>query len=90
MTVISATAGLLFNRTTNRNAQFMAERLGGAVQDPARLGLLLAAVYAVALLAQVVVGRLLDRVPLKRLQMTIVLVQAPLLATAALAQGWWL
>ena len=90
MTVASATAGLLFNLTTNGNAQFIAERLSSVVQDPARLGMLLAAVYAVASLSQVVVGRLLDRVPLKRLQMAIVLMQAPLLAVASIAQGWWL
>ena len=90
MTVASATAGLLFNLTTNGNGQLLAERLGGRVPDPATLGLLLAAVYAVASLAQVVVGRLLDRVPLKRLQLCIVLAQAPLLALASQAQGWWL
>jgi len=90
MTVASATAGLLFNLTTNGNGQLLAERLNGVVNDPATLGLLLAAVYAVASLAQVVVGRLLDRVPLKRLQLCIVLAQAPLLAAASLAQGWWL
>jgi len=90
MTVASATAGLLFNLTTNGNGQLLHERLGGLVHDPATLGLLLAAVYAVASLAQVVVGRLLDRVPLKRLQLCIVLAQAPLLAAAALAPGWWL
>ena len=90
MTVASATAGLLFNLTTNGNGQLLAERLDGIVNDPATLGLLLAAVYAVASLAQVVVGRLLDRVPLKRIQMTVVLAQAPLLVAAALTQGWWL
>ena len=90
MTVASATAGLLFNLTTNGNGQLLAERLGTTVPDPATLGLLLAAVYAVASLAQVVVGRLLDRVPLKRLQLCIVLAQAPLLALASHAQGWWL
>jgi MFS family permease len=90
MTVASATAGLLFNLTTNGNGQLLAERFHGVVDDPATLGLLLAGVYAVASLAQVVVGRLLDRVPLKRLQMTIVLAQAPLLALASVAQGWWL
>jgi MFS family permease len=90
MTVASATAGLLFNLTTHGNGQLLAERLGGAVNDPARLGLLLAAVYAVSSVAQVVVGRLLDRVPLKRLQLIIVLCQAPLLALASMAQGWWL
>lgn len=90
MTVASATAGLLFNLTTNGNAQFLSERLQGLVQDPATIGLLLAGVYAVSSLSQVVVGRLLDRVPLKRLQLGIVLCQAPLLALASQAQGWWL
>ena len=90
MTLASATAGLLFNLTTNGNGQLLAERFAGIVNDPATLGLLLAAVYAVASVAQVVVGRLLDRVPLKRLQLTIVLMQAPLLALASMAQGWWL
>ncbi|GCL64290.1 MFS transporter [Rubrivivax pictus] len=90
MTVASATAGLLFNLTTNGNAQLLTERLGGLVNDPATIGLLLAGVYALASLSQVVVGRLLDRVPLKRLQLGIVLCQAPLLALASQAQGWWL
>jgi len=90
MTVASATAGLLFNLTTNGNGQFLAERLDGIVTDPAALGLLLAGVYAVSSVSQVVVGRLLDRVPLKRLQLAIVLLQAPLLAAASVAQGWWL
>ncbi len=90
MTVASATAGLLFNLTTNGNGQFLAERLQGVVHDPATIGLLLAGVYALASVSQVVVGRLLDRVPLKRLQLVIVLCQAPLLALASQAQGWWL
>ncbi len=86
MTVTSATAGLLFNLSTNGNGQWLAQRLGGRVPDPATLGLLLAAVSAVASLAQVVVGRLLDRVLLKRLQLCIVLAQAPLLVLASQAQ----
>ena len=90
MTMASATAGLLFNITTNGNGQLLAQRLDGLVNDPATLGLLLAGVYALASLAQVVVGRLLDHVPLKRLQMGIVLAQAPLLALASQTQGWWL
>ena len=90
MTVASATAGLLFNLTTNGNGQLLTERLRGLVSDPATIGLLLAGVYALASLSQVVVGRLLDRVPLKRLQLVIVLGQAPLLALASQAQGWWL
>ena len=90
MTAASATAGLLFNLTTNGNGQLLGERLRGIVDEPATLGMLLAAVYAVASVAQVVVGRLIDRVPLKRLQLIIVLAQVPLLVMAAYAQGWWL
>ena len=90
MTVASATGGIVFNMTTNGNGQLLAERLRGVVQDPGALGLLLAAVYAVASLAQVVVGRLIDRMPLRRLQLTILLCQVPLLVAASMAQGWWL
>ena len=90
MTAASVTTGLLFNFTTNGNAQLLDERLRGVVADPALIGMLLAAVYAVASLAQVVVGRLIDRVALKPLYLGIVLAQVPLLALAARAQGWWL
>ena len=90
MTAAAVTASLLFNFTTNGNGQLLAERMHGIVDDPATLGLLLAAVYALASTAQVVVGRLIDRMPLKRLYLTIALAQAPLLALAAQAQGWWL
>jgi MFS family permease len=90
MTAASVTGGLLFNFTTNGNAQLLSERFRGIVEDPALIGMLLAAVYAVASLAQVVVGRLIDRVPLKPLYLGIVLAQVPLLALAAHAQGWWL
>ena len=88
LTVASAAASLLFNLTTNGNGRLLDERLGPLVRDPATLGGLLAAVYALASVAQVVVGRLLDRVPIKRLQIAIVALQAPLLALASQAQGW--
>jgi len=88
MTAASVTTGLLFNFTTNGNAQLLTERFRGIVEDPALLGTMLAAVYAVASLAQVVVGRLIDRVPLKPLYLGIALMQIPLLVLAAQAQGW--
>jgi MFS family permease len=90
MTAASVTGGLLFNFTTNGNAQMLTERFRGIVEDPALLGAMLAAVYALASLAQVVVGRLIDRVALKPLYLGIVALQIPLLALAAWAQGWWL
>jgi MFS family permease len=88
MTVGSITAALLFNFATNGNAELLRERFTGVIEDPALLGALLAAVYAIGSLAQIAVGSLIDRVPLKVLYAAIVAVQAPLFALAATAQGW--
>jgi MFS family permease len=90
MTVAATANSLSFNMTTNGNAQLLAERMHAIVEDPATLGLLLAAVYALASLAQVVVGRLIDRISLKRLYLGIMVAQVPLFVLAAQAQGWWL
>jgi MFS family permease len=90
MTAAAVTGSLLFNFTTNGNTQFLSERFLGIVEDPAVLGALLAAIYAVASLAQLIVGRLIDRMALKPLYLVVVLAQIPLLALAAHARGWWL
>ena len=87
--VASATTGsLLFNLTTNGNTQMMAERLDGLVADPGTLGLLLAGLYGVASIAQLVVGRLIDRVPVKPLFLGILVSQVVLFALASQAAGW--
>jgi MFS family permease len=88
MTAAAITGSLLFNFTTNGNGPLLAERLTGIVTDPALLGALLALVYVVGSLAQLVVGRLIDRVALKPLFLSIVLAQVPVLLLASQAQGW--
>jgi MFS family permease len=88
MTFAAISSSLLFNFTTNGNGQLMRERFQGIVEDPARLGIMLAGVYAVASLAQLVVGKLIDRFPLKQLYLGIVLAQVPMFVLAAYAQGW--
>jgi MFS family permease len=50
---------------------------------------LLAAVYTAAAFSQLIVGRMIDKYPLKPLFLGIVLFQAPLFFLAANAQGWW-
>jgi len=90
MTVAAIASSIVFNFTTNGNGQLMAERLRGLVEVPSTLGALLSAVYAVASLAQLIVGRLIDRVALKPLYLGILLAQVPLLVCAAYAQGWWI
>jgi len=88
MTLAAVSSSLIFNFTTNGNGQLLAERLRGLIDDPATLGVLLAVVYTIASLAQLVVGKLIDRYPLKWVYLPIVAAQAPLFLLAAPAGGW--
>ena len=88
MTLTAITGSLLFNFTTNGNAELLKSRLPALPDEPALLGALLACVYALASLAQLVVGRLIDRVPIKPLMMGILAMQPPLFVAAAFSDGW--
>lgn len=90
MTVSAASGSVLFNFTTNGNGQLLLERFKGIVEDPATLGIMLATIYVVASLMQVIVGKLLDRFAVRPLFLGIVLLQIPLFLLASHAQGWWL
>src|SRR5262249_4358223 len=85
ITISATSASLIFNFTTNGNGEMLRERMQAVVNDPAALGLLLAIVYAIASFAQLIVGRLIDRFPVKRLLLSIVAMQIPLFALAAYA-----
>jgi MFS family permease len=88
MTLAAVSGSMIFNFTTNGNNQLLSERLRGLVDDPATLGVLLAVVYTLASFAQIVVGKLIDRYPLKYVYLPIVAAQVPLFALAARADGW--
>ncbi|MBM4439542.1 MAG: MFS transporter [Candidatus Rokubacteria bacterium] len=88
MTLAGATSSMIFNFTTNGNGAFLTERLAGIVEDPATLGVLLAVVYTIASFAQLVVGKLIDRFPLKWIYLPIVAAQVPLFFVAAQTTGW--
>src|SRR5205809_79343 len=88
MTLAGATSSMIFNFTTNGNGAFLAERLQGIVEDPATLGVLLAVVYTIASFAQIVVGKLIDKLPLKWIYLPIVVAQVPLFVLAAQTDGW--
>jgi MFS family permease len=90
MTIAACASSLLFNLTTNGNGQLLRERLAGVVEDPALLGALLACVYVVASFAQVAIGLLIDRYPMRRVYLAVVALQAPLFIAAADAKGWTL
>jgi MFS family permease len=88
ITLTATTGNLLFNFTTNGNGELLRERMAAVVTDPATLGLLLACVYAAASFAQIIVGRMIDRYPIKRLLLAIAVLQVPLFIVAAHVNGW--
>ncbi|MCM5569988.1 MFS transporter [Burkholderiaceae bacterium FT117] len=88
MTLTAVTGGLIFNFTTNGNGELLKSRLPLLLEQPALMGALLAGVYGIASLAQVVVGRLIDRVPMKTLMLAIMAMQPVLFGLAAASQGW--
>jgi MFS family permease len=90
MTAAAVASSLIFNFTTNGNAQLMSEGFHGVMEDPAQIGVLLAVIYAVASFAQVAVGRMIDSVPFKPLQLWMSVAQVPLLIIAAHTHDWWL
>ena len=90
MTAAAATSSILFNFTTNGNSQLLSESFRGVIEDPAVLGALFALIYTVASFAQVVVGRLIDVMPFKPLQLWMSVAQVPLLIFAAYMQDWWM
>ena len=90
MTAAAVASSLLFNFTTNGNAQLLSAGFLGVIEDPAVLGVMLAVIYTVASFAQIVVGRLIDSAPFKPLQLWMSVIQVPLLIVAAHTQDWWL
>jgi MFS family permease len=88
MTLAAISGSLIFNVTTNGNGQLLTERLRGIVDDPATIGALLAVVYTVASFAQIAVGKLIDRFPLKWIYLPIVAAQVPMFLLAAQMTGW--
>ena len=88
MTLSAITGSLLFNLTTNGNAELLRERFAAVTTDPALLGLLLAMVYGLAATSQVIVGICIERVAMKPLFAGLAVAQVIFLALAAQTQGW--
>jgi MFS family permease len=88
MTFTAVTGSIVFNFTTNGNGELLRERVNGAVQDPAVLATMLFVIFSLASLAQLVVGKLIDRFPLKTVYLPIVLLQVPLFLIASQVEDW--
>jgi MFS family permease len=90
MTMLAITSSILFNFTTNGNGELLKARLPILVEQPALLGTLLAAVYALSSLSQLAVGRMIDRFPIRNVMLGIIAGQGPAFLLASFSQGWTL
>ena len=88
MTMASTTGSLLFNLSTNSNYELLSQRMHEISQDPAYIGTLLGLVYGVASLTQLLVGHWIDRYPLRKLYMAVIIYQAICITLATWLDGW--
>ena len=85
--------GLLFHATTVSMPKLFDERLRGLFEGEAglgTLGALIAVVYLIAAMAQLLVGSLIDRISLRTALLAVVALQAPLFLLATTGSGWGL
>jgi len=90
MTCAAVTGSIIFNFTTNSNGEMLKARIAELAADPWLLSAVLFGVFTFASLAQLVVGHLIDRHPIKTIYMPILLAQIPLFLFAAYSEGWML
>jgi MFS family permease len=88
MTCAAITGSIVFNFTTNSNGEMLKARITELAADPWLLSTVLFGVFTFASLAQLLVGHLIDRHPLKTVYMPILLAQIPLFLLAAYSEGW--
>jgi MFS family permease len=88
MTITAVTGSIVFNFTTNGNGEFLKAGVRDLAENPVALSVALFAVFAIASLAQLVVGALIDRYPLKRIYLPIIFCQIPLFLLASTTTGW--
>ncbi|MBZ5679283.1 MAG: MFS transporter [Acidobacteriia bacterium] len=82
LTVATICGGVIFNATTVAMPKIFDERLTKLTQTTLGIGVLVSLVYAFAAMAQLVVGYLIDRHPLRSVFVPVVAVQVPLLFLA--------
>lgn len=80
--------GIIFAATTNAMPKIFDERLAALVHTTAGVGTLIFIVYAIAAMAQLLVGRLIDRYSLRGVFLPLALLQVPLLLLAGALSGW--
>ena len=88
LAVATLAGGVIFSACTNAMPKLFDERLRALTDTTFGIGALVAAVYALAAVAQLCVGQLIQRFPLKSIFLPVALMQAPLLYLAGSAENW--
>lgn len=88
MTIATTCGSMLFNFATSSNYELLTSKFSQISHDPARIGVLLALVYALASLTQLFVGNLLDKISLKPLFLSVIALQLIGLVAAVSVDGW--
>ncbi|KPA93684.1 MFS transporter [Pseudomonas asplenii] len=87
LALVTATGGVVFNATTMTYPKLFQERLHELFASPQTLGLVVSLAYAFGAVAQLSIGRVIDRVSLKWPFVLLTLCQAPLLFGLAQVDG---
>ena len=88
LAVVSAVGGITFNATTVSLPKLFDERLSMLAGSPFGVGALAAIVFVIGAMAQLIVGRLVDRMPLRTAFVPLAALQAPCLLLAAYGTDW--
>ncbi|WP_342247342.1 MFS transporter [Pseudomonas sp. OTU5201] len=88
LALVTATGGVVFNASTVTYPKLFQERLHDLFSSPESLGLVVSLAYAFGAVAQLLIGRVIDRVSLKVPFVLLTFCQAPLLLAMAWADGW--
>jgi MFS family permease len=86
--VATVCGGVIFNATVIAMPKMFDERLAAVTQTSFGIGILVCGVYILAALAQLCVGPLIDRYPLRHVFIPVAGLQAPLLLLAVSLQNW--
>ena len=87
LAVSAVLGGLVFHATTIGMPKLFDERMGGIATTTLGIGGLVSVIYATASFAQIAVGWLIDRYPLKPVFVLVVALQVPLFLAAAWISG---
>jgi len=88
LALVTATGGVIFNASTMTYPKLFQERLVDLFASPESLGIVVSIAYAFGAVAQLLMGRVLDRYSLKLPFVVMTFCQGPLLVAMAYADGW--